>query len=171
MLNFNTERLPGVAVVNKSLAEFEPKEVFVWHCSVMIQCEELIENGMPSREEVEILDKFGDFLDDKMKGDDKEKPNGLFLARITWNETRELIWRIFDPEIANDFLTDLSERKDHPRNFDYRIEEDEDWELTEWHLKKENKVQQVTPYIIYCWLLAYLRKPSRTFLVGNYLLN
>ena len=28
-----------------------------------------------------------------------------------------------------------------------------------------------TPYIIYCWLLAYLRKSSRTFLVGNYLLT
>ena len=136
ILNFNTDGLPGVAVVNKSLAEFEPKEVFVWHCSVMLQCEKLIENGMPSREEVEILDKFGDFLDDKIKGDDKEKPNGLFLARITWNETRELIWRIFDPEIANDFLTDLIEREDHPRNFDYRIDEDEDWKLTEWHLKK-----------------------------------
>ena len=30
---------------------------------------------------------------------------------------------------------------------------------------------KLKPYIIYCWLLAYLRKPSRTFLVGNYLLN
>ena len=136
ILNFNTDGLPGVAVVNKSLAEFEPKEVFVWHCSVMLQCEKLIEKGMPSREEVEILDKFGDFLDDKIKGADKEKPNGLFLARITWNETRELIWRIFDPEIANDFLTDLIEREDHLRNFDYRIDEDENWKLTEWHLKK-----------------------------------
>ncbi len=94
---------------------------------------------MPSREEVEILDQFGDFLDDKIKGTDKEKPNGLFLARITWNETRELIWRIFDPEITNDFLTELIEQEDHPRNFDYRIDEDENWTLTEWHLKKREQ--------------------------------
>lgn len=136
ILNFKQDELPGIAVVNGSLAKFEPKEVFVWHCSVMLQCEKLIENGMPSREEVEILDKFGDFLDDNIKGTDKEKPNGLFLARITWNETRELIWRIFDPKIANDFLTDLIEREDHLRNFEYRIDEDKDWKLTEWHLKK-----------------------------------
>ncbi|WP_041758382.1 DUF695 domain-containing protein [Psychroflexus torquis] len=136
VLNFNTDGLPGIAVVNKSLSEFKPKEVFVWHCSVMVQCEKLIENGMPSREEVEILDKFGDFLDDKIKGADKKKPNGLFLARITGNKTRELIWRIFNPVITNDFLTDLIEREDHIRNFDYRIDEDEDWKLTEWHLKK-----------------------------------
>ena len=36
---------------------------------------------------------------------------------------------------------------------------------------KMTKVLSTTPYIIYCWLLAYLRKSSRTFLVGNYLLN
>lgn len=135
ILNFNTDGLPGVAVVNKSLAEFEPKEVFVWHCSIMLECEKLIENGMPSREEVEILDKFGDFLDEKIKESDKEKPNGLFLARITWNKTRELIWRVFDPEKVNGFLTDLIEREDHIRNFDYRIDQDKDWKLTEWHLK------------------------------------
>ena len=33
------------------------------------------------------------------------------------------------------------------------------------------KNDTTTPYIIYCWLIAYLRKSSRTFLVGNYLLN
>ncbi len=136
ILNFNQDDLPGVAVVNSNLADFEPKEVFAWHCSIMLECEDLIENGMPSKAEVKILDEFGDFLDDKIKGDDKEKPNGLFLARITWNETRELIWRVFDPELTNDFLTDIIEREDHLRKFDYRIEEDQEWKLTEWHLKK-----------------------------------
>ena len=135
ILNFKTDELPGVAVVNKNLADFEPKTVFSWHCSVMLECEELIENGMPSKAEVKILDEFGDFLDDKIKGTDKEKPNGLFLARITWNKTRELIWRIFDPEITNDFLSDLIERKDHLRHFDFRIDSDDEWKLTEWHLK------------------------------------
>ena len=29
----------------------------------------------------------------------------------------------------------------------------------------------IKPYIIYYWLLPYLRKSSQTLLVGNYLLN
>lgn len=136
-INFNQDSLPGVAVVNSSLIDFEPKEVFVWHCSVMLACKDLIENRMPSEAEVKALDKFGDFLDDKIKGEDKEKPNGLFLARITWNGARELIWRIFDPEITNDFLTNIIDDKDNLREFDYRIEEDEEWKLTEWLLKKD----------------------------------
>jgi hypothetical protein len=28
-----------------------------------------------------------------------------------------------------------------------------------------------TPYKLYCWLFAYLRKSSRTFFVSNYLLT
>jgi hypothetical protein len=136
ILNFKQNELPGIAVVNISLAEFEPKEVFSWHCSIMLNCNELIENGMPSKAEVKILDEFGDFLDDKIKGPDKEKPNGLFLARITWNETRELIWRIYDPEITNEFLTDLIKQNKNPREFDYRIDDDVEWKLAEWLLKK-----------------------------------
>ena len=51
------------------------------------------------------------------------------------------------------------------------------WVLKNWknkiklNYKTEWKQLLATPYIIYCWLLAYLRKSSRTFFVGNYLLN
>ena len=58
----------------------------------MIDFEDLIDNGMPSKSEREIVDPFGDRLDLLIKGDDLEKPNALFLARITWNKTRKLIW-------------------------------------------------------------------------------
>lgn len=136
LLNFEEEELPGIAVVNQALADFEPKEVFSWHCSVIIDIQDQIENGMPSKEEVTILDEFGDFLDDKIKGSDKEKPNALFLARLTWNGTRQLIWRVYDPDMTNEFLTDLIDRKDYPREFDYQMQDDEDWELATWYLQK-----------------------------------
>lgn len=89
---------------------------------------------MPSESELDVIDDFGDFLDDKIKGENKEKPNALFLARITWNASRELIWRVFDPEITDKFLKDLIQNGDPIREFEYRIESDEDWKLTEWHL-------------------------------------
>ena len=37
------------------------------------------------------------------------------------------------------------------------------------NLINTNKALQLTPYKLYCWLFAYLRKSSRTFLVSNYL--
>lgn len=136
ILDFRQDELPGIAVVNTALRAFEPKEVFAWHLSIMVQLEEMVENGMPSKSEVAIIDDFGDYLDEKIKGENKEKPNALFLARITWNSTRELIWRVYDPEIADEFLKDLINNGNPIRGFDYRMEEDEEWKLTEWHLKE-----------------------------------
>lgn len=58
LLNFTTDDLPGIAVVNSALKTFEPKEVFAWHLSVTLHLNELVEKGMPSRSEVEVIDAF-----------------------------------------------------------------------------------------------------------------
>lgn len=134
LIEFRQDGLPGIAVINESLAKFEPKLVFAWHLSVMLQFDDLIENGMPSATEREIVDPFGDLLDAKFKGENPEKPNALFLARITWSKTRELIYRVFDPEPADQYLVNLIESKKYPRHFDYRIDPDQQWKLAEWHL-------------------------------------
>ncbi|WP_293925642.1 DUF695 domain-containing protein [Sphingobacterium sp. UBA6320] len=134
VLNFKQDNFPGVAVVNTALRKFEPRIVFAWHLSIMIELEDLINNGMPSKSEVEVIDNYGDYLDNEIKGPDKEKPNALFLARITWNKTRELIWRVYDPEISNSFLQKIITENSSPRQFDYRIDPDNKWELAKWHL-------------------------------------
>ena len=139
ILDFKKEGLPGVAVINTAIKDFEPKEVFDWHLSVMLDFEDLIDNGMPSKSEREIIDSFGDKLDLLMKGDNLDKPNALFLGRITWNKTRELIWRVFDPEIADGILKHIIEKNDSPRQFDYRMDHDLNWDFAKWHLSDYEK--------------------------------
>lgn len=134
-VDFRQEDLPGVAAINEALVTFEPQAVFSWHLSVMIECEDIILNGMPSQAERDVIDPYGDLLDAALKGDNADKPNSLFLACITWNKTRELIYRVFDPEPANQYLVSVIEAKTHPRQFDYRIDHDPEWKLAEWHLK------------------------------------
>ncbi|MGJ1435123.1 DUF695 domain-containing protein [Sphingobacterium siyangense] len=134
LLNFRQDDLPGVAVVNTALKEFEPKIVFSWHLSIMIDLYDLIDNGMPSKSEVEVIDNYGDYLDNEIKGKNKKRPNALFLARITWNKTRELIWRVYDPEVSNSFLQEIITSNSSPRQFEYRIDPDDNWELAKWHL-------------------------------------
>ena len=133
LLDFKKDDLPGVAVINSSLKKFEAKEVFAWHCSIIIDLENLAENGMPLQEEMVITDKFGDYLDLMIKTL-SERPNALFLARITWNGTREFIYRVYDADITDRFLLKVIEEKLHPREFDFRIDLDKDWELVKWHL-------------------------------------
>ena len=140
LVEFQQDDAPSVGVINTALRDFEPKVVFGWHLSLMLQLDDLIDKGMPSRAEREVVDRFGDSLDMTLKGKDASKPNALFLARITWNATRELIWRVFDPELANHYLQPIINEVPavRPRPFDFRIDHDPDWELTKWHLADHN---------------------------------
>ena len=97
--------------------------------------ENFIENGMPVNNDALIAERFEDFLSENIIGADKEKPNALFLARITWNETRELIWRVYNAKIVNNFLEKIIDEKKYPFQFDYRIDDDEEWKLAERHLQ------------------------------------
>ena len=82
--------------LNANLKNFEFKKVFAWHCSIWINLK-LKENGMPTTKETEIIKNFRDKLNKKIKGEGKkEKPNALFLAKITWKESCEIIWRVFN---------------------------------------------------------------------------
>ena len=119
-------------MVNTSLKDFEPKEVFGWHLSLIIDFEELIENGMPSEDERLIVDPFCDKLDEEIKAGG----NALFLLRETWNKTRRLVWRVYDPEIADQHLKYILEYKQYPREFDYYMEQDLNWDNANWYLNE-----------------------------------
>jgi hypothetical protein len=134
VVEFKQEGKPGVMVINSSLKDFEPKLVFSWHLSVMINFEDMVENGMPSEVEQEVVEQFEDKLERVFKGDTPEKPNALFFARITWNNTRELIYRAYQPEPIHDYLQAMIDAKSWPRTFDYRIDPDPEWKLAKWHL-------------------------------------
>lgn len=135
IIEFIQDHFPGVAYINRALKDFQPKAVFRWHLSIMFDIEDAVENGMPSKQERELLDEFGEILDSNIKGSEKEKPNALFLARITWNKTRELIWRVYNPKLTDEYLQQIISSNSSPRPFEYRIEHDENWKLAEWHLR------------------------------------
>lgn len=59
----------------------------------------------------------------------------MHLASLTWNGTRELVFRIRDPEPAHAYLTTLTADPTPPRHFSYRIDEDAAWRLAESFLR------------------------------------
>ncbi|SRR6266436_3873716 len=122
--------LPGFATINTALNGFEPKLVFSWHLSLLIKCVDLIDNRLPSPDEQNTLYKFEDKLDQLIKAND----NALFLARVTHDGRRELIWRVHDPEITNSIIQKILRTRDYPREFEYRMEEDQQWQKASWYL-------------------------------------
>lgn len=136
LIEYKYEDLPCIAAVNSGLIGFEHKDIFAWHLSVIIDFDEseIIDNGMPSEKEREIVDPFCDKLDEEIKAGG----NALFLVRETWNKTRRLVWMVYDPEIAHQHLQYIIEHHQHPRHFDYRMEEDAEWEQAKWYLNAAN---------------------------------
>lgn len=135
IVKFTQEGMPGIANIRSTLRDFEPKIVFAWHLSVMLQSEQVVENGMPPKAEQRVLDGCYDALDSAFKGPDAAKPNALVLARITWNATQELVYRVYEPAPIDAYLRRLIDERSFSREFDYRMDHDPEWKLTEWHLR------------------------------------
>jgi hypothetical protein len=128
---FNGQRsgLPEVIVVNDALLRFADIEVFPWHLRVEMEAKDLIENGMPSPAESELLFSIGDQIESVVLTGTTEQgsPNAVFLARSTWNEIRELMFQVHDPEVAHSALQALLNRHKWERSWSYKMFEDRTW--------------------------------------------
>lgn len=131
LMEWQKEGLPAIGVINQSLASFEPRLVFPWHLSIIVEFAAQAANGMPTSEERETVDQFGDELNQNLK----VNGNALFLARITWNGTRQFLYRVHNPEIANGFLMDLIDNNQEIRPFEFRMEPDHGWNMAKWYLQ------------------------------------
>ena len=129
LMQWQEEGLPCVAMLNSALRDFEPRAAFGWHLYVGIACEELVDNGMPSEAEREVVDPFCERLDAALKTDG----NALWLVRETWNGNRGLAWRVQDPEIAHRYLQSVLDDKQYPREFEYRMDPDPEWHKARWY--------------------------------------
>jgi hypothetical protein len=130
LLEFRQRDRPGFATVNTALRGFERKAAFSWHLSVLICCDDLVENRLPSADEQKVLYEFEDRLASFITADG----NALFLARVTHDARREIIWRVHEPEALHSALNEILASKNYLREFDYRIESDPEWRKTEWYL-------------------------------------
>lgn len=118
---------PAVVVVNSALRAFKDRENFPWHLRISIDCKLLGANGMPTSEENVALQQLEDSIEAPLKADQ----NAIFLARITARSERVLLYRIHDPEAANDALQSLVSAVSPLREWDYRMEYDIDWSLAQ----------------------------------------
>jgi len=132
ILEWEDEGLPCICVLNSALKDFEHKNIFSWHLSVIIDFEDLIGNRMPSQEERNIVDPFCDQLNEDIKAGG----NALFFMRETCNGSRQMVWRVYDPEIADAHLNYVLEYHRYPRQFDYHMTQDTDWEKATWYLNQ-----------------------------------
>ncbi|WP_020569335.1 DUF695 domain-containing protein [Neolewinella persica] len=133
-VEFIQDQFLGIASINTSLVGFNSKEVFRWHLSILFDLQNTNAAKLPTDKEIKVLDKIEDEYHNLVIGPSKKKPNGLFLARIFWNNTAELIWRVYSPEEIHVKLSGILKDENYTHPFDYRIDDDKEWKLAEWHL-------------------------------------
>ena len=134
IVSFQQGDMPGVASINVGLVDYNRKQVFRWHLSLVFEAKVTDRNKLPTDREAAVFNDLEDKYQAIDIGADSTVPNGLFLARISWNETVEFIWRLHDPQIVHEQLSIILQSQSYSRPFDYRIDDDPTWSLSTWHL-------------------------------------
>lgn len=130
LMTTKRDGLAEVIAVNEALLSFPHSTIFPWYLCVTLEAKELIDNGMPSPTESALLFQTGDEIEASVLAGRTEHgaDNALFLARSTWNGLRQLLYYVHDPEITHLALQALLASRTWERDWDYRMEEDVDWE-------------------------------------------
>jgi Family of unknown function (DUF695) len=125
ILEAEWEGLPAVVAVDASLDDARRSKIRPWHLSIIMRCQDCGPKKLPSAAEVAVLDTEERDFEQRLCADG----NARLLARVTWNGTRQFLYRVKDPELANDALQDKITKRAHARPFDYRMERDDAWVL------------------------------------------
>lgn len=116
---------PAIVVVNSTLLTFTGHDAFPWHLRIGVICKVQGVNGMPTKEEVEALARMEERIAPALEADH----NAIFLARITARGELVLLYRVHDPEKANETLQLLISTSDALREWEYQMEYDVGWLL------------------------------------------
>lgn len=131
LINTSIGKDSAVVVVDSALRTFEDRGAFPWHLKLSIDCKFLGENGMPTTEEIKVLER----LEVEISSALQIEKNSLFLARITCRGTRDLLYRVHDPEVASAALQELIAAGSQLREWEYYMERDSGWVLAQPELK------------------------------------
>lgn len=134
IVEFEQNGLPGIASVNNCLKNLTGNRELKWHLSVLIQCSNVTNRGLPSKNEQKVLYEIEATLDPYIKADN----GGVFLACVTHNALRELIWRVRNPEEANAAMQHIIQSRTTQRPLNYRIDDDPSWTRAAWYLDNIN---------------------------------
>ena len=130
-LQLQTDGFPEVWMLNHKVDDGIERSAFPWHLTIDIGMEAAHEIGLPTEEEQRTLTTLRETLDRTLLADN----NALWLGSITWNRTRQLVYRVRQPNLANEFLATLVASRAAVRPLEYRMVEDASWGHAEYYLE------------------------------------
>ena|GEM_PF-5093810 len=122
------------AAVNTTLATLtlKQRELFGWQLSLILDLDTEDEQGLTLEHEAKAIEPFCLQVDSDLR----LNGNAVPLARITWKKTRELLFRVYNPAIADEQIKKLIDSESNPRPFSYTIDPDNTWKMADDYLKQ-----------------------------------
>jgi hypothetical protein len=122
------------AAVNTPLAMLngDQRKLFGWQLSLILDLETEDEQGLTLDPEVKVIEPFCQQVDSELR----LNGNAIPLARITWKKTRELLFRVYNPAIADEQIKKLIDSESNPRPFSYSIDPDEKLKMADDYLSQ-----------------------------------
>ena len=113
-------------------ATIKQKELFGWQLSLILDLDTEDEQGLTLEHEAKAIEPFCLQVDSDLR----LNGNAVPLARITWKKTRELLFRVYNPAIADEQIKQLIDSESNPRPFSYTIDPDNTWKMADDYLKQ-----------------------------------
>ncbi len=118
-----------IILVNEALLSFVHTSIFPWYLSITLNAKEVVDNGMPSASENELLFAIGDVIEETVLSNLTETGaiNAQFLSRSTRDGVRELSFYVHDPKIMRTAIEALVVSRPWERAWNYQMAHDPQW--------------------------------------------
>lgn len=137
-----TQRESGCAVIvlNRQLMTLDHHQ-FPWQLTVTFDLHRMAQSQRTGAEKVDRLERLGEALSEGLTHDG----NALFAGRVTWNGSRQLIFRLKDPDPAEKFLGMTRQASRWEDSFGYLLEPDPEWSAAQEFLQILDRSQPTEP--------------------------
>jgi hypothetical protein len=127
-----TDQNAGLIFITANYAykDYKFKSDYPWFLWIEVETKDKNKNGHPTSGEAKILNQMEDLIDAELK----KVCTSHYIARTTLNGSRELLYYVDDPEKANPVLQKLVSDPNPIRQFQYKIEQDKDWDKVNYIL-------------------------------------
>jgi hypothetical protein len=115
---------------NYAYKNYKFKADYPWFLWIEIETKDKNENGHPTNSEAKFLNQMEDLIDAELR----KVCVSHYIARTTLNGSRELLYYVDDPEKVNPVLQRLVSDPNPIRQFQFKMEEDKDWNNVDYIL-------------------------------------
>ncbi|MFA0961657.1 DUF695 domain-containing protein [Roseivirga sp. BDSF3-8] len=121
----------GFVIVNQAYDNYPNKKHFPWCAQFLLEFKDKNENGHPTDQEAEVLNK----LEDKIENFLKVKHKVHFIGRVTRKDFRDLIFYIDQPRLDQDETKSFFDQINAIRGVNFNLDKDPEWKFVSGLIK------------------------------------